>query len=95
MNENTGFAIADFPGLFGHPKEDTAARKINDGIQTACLEIVSRIERCKDTSTDKELIDLSMCLSGLVTAWNIASLRAGYGCYPAATGLNSVTGGEE
>ena len=56
------------------------ARKINGGIEDACIELVERIQQRKDTATDKELIDLCMALAGMVTAWNLASLHAGMGC---------------
>lgn len=85
MNEDNGYAIGFWPASSCPTNADTNARKINDGIETACIEIVDRINRTKDTATDKELIDLSMCLSGLITAWNLASLRTGYSPYTPIT----------
>ncbi len=79
MNENTGFAIGTFPKPCCHPNRDSNATKINDGVENACLLIIDRIERTKESATDKELIDLCLCLSGLITAWNLASLRSGQG----------------
>ena len=82
MNDVTGLGIGYFTGLNRPTDAETNARKINDGVETACLEIVDRINRTKDSATDKELIDLSMCLSGLISAWNLSSLRAGYSAFP-------------
>ena len=82
MNDNSSFAIGTLPGWLGQPKKDAAAQKIHDGIQTACLEVADRIERSRETATDKELIDLSLCLSGLITAWNLAAMHTDYGAYP-------------
>lgn len=85
MDKTTEFAIGMFPSWSCPTNAEANARKINDGVETACLEIVDRINRTKDSATDKELIDLSMCLSGLITAWNLSSLRAGYSAYPPYT----------
>ena len=78
MIETGGLAIGTLPDFFGKKRENKNAQKINNGIEMACLEIVDRIDRTKETATDKELIDLSLCLSGLITAWNLASMRADY-----------------
>ena len=77
--ENTALGIGciDF-GMDRHGGEN--ARRINDGIEAACMELVERIEQRKGTATDKELIDLCMALAGMVTAWNLASMRANIGC---------------
>lgn len=85
MNEDTGFALGTFPASFSQPRMALSVQKIHDGVENACLEILNRIEQKKETATDKELIDLSMCLSGLITAWNLSSLRAGYSAYPPYT----------
>ena len=93
MNENTGFALASFPSAYCHTKTETKAQQIYDGVSDACLEMLNRIERAKETATDKELIDLSMCLSGLITAWNLVSLHGGYNVWPpATTGFDDVEG---
>lgn len=94
MNDITDLGLGLFAGWSRPNDAQTTAQKINDGIEAACLEIIARIERTKETSTDKELIDLSMCLSGLVTAWNLASLRAGYSPYTCfATSFDDTKGG--
>lgn len=85
MNDVTGLGIGYFTGWNRPTNAEGNARKINDGVEAACLEIVDRINRTKDSATDKELIDLSMCLSGLITAWNLSSLRAGYSAFPPIT----------
>ena len=94
MNDVTGLGIGYFTGWNRPTDAEENARKINDGVEAACLEIVDRINRTKDSATDKELIDLSMCLSGLITAWNLASLRAWYSAFPPmTTGFGSTEGG--
>lgn len=77
--ENTALGIGCID--FGPDKHSSeSARRINDGIEAACMELVERIEQRKGTATDKELIDLCMALAGMVTAWNLASMRANIGC---------------
>jgi len=94
MSNTTDLGLGLFAGWPRPTDTPTTAQKINDGIESACLEIIARIERTKETSADKELIDLSMCLSGLITAWNLASIRAGYSPYPAfATSFDEPKGG--
>lgn len=70
--ENIGLGIGAIPGFIPHKSENE--QKIKDGVETACLEIVSRIERKKDTATDKELINMCMALAGMVSAWRLASI---------------------
>lgn len=68
--ENIGLGIGSFPGFELAKSENE--QKIKGGVETACLEIVARIEQKKDTFTDKELIDMCMALAGMVSAWRLA-----------------------
>ena len=85
MSENTGFSLGLLPDNFLHPRMAPNAQKIHDGVENTCLEILDRIEQKKETATDKELMDLCLCLSGMITAWNLASIHGGYTAYPPAT----------
>lgn len=85
MNEDNGFALTSFPAAYCHTRRETNAQQIYDGVEAACLEILGRIERTKETATNKELIDLSVCLSGLITAWNLVSLHGGYTAWSSCT----------
>lgn len=76
MGEDMGFGIGCFPGLPGTGRED-AKTKILDGLETACLEIIGRIEQEKGSGSNKELMDLSMALTGLATTWNMIDMRMG------------------
>lgn len=68
--ENIGLGIGSFPEF--QPAKNENAQKIKEGVETACLEIIARIEQKKDTFNDKELIDLCMALAGMVSAWRLA-----------------------
>lgn len=76
MGEDMGFGIGCFPGLPGMGRED-AKSKILDGLETACFEIVGRIEQEKESGSNKDLIDLSKALTGLAATWNMIDMRPG------------------
>ena len=70
--ENIGLGIGSFPGFA--PAKSENEQKIKEGVETACLEIIARIEQKKDTFNDKELIDMCMALAGMVSAWRLTSI---------------------
>ena len=93
MSENTGFGLGLLPDNFFHPRMAPNVQKIHDGVENACMEILDRIERKKETATDKELMDMCLSLSGMITAWNLVSLHGGYAAYPCTTEEFDYKGG--